>query len=61
MKKKIISILIVLSMSAALCAGCGNNGSEKEKQESGGKTLDVWVAPLDDDTVNNWKPLLKEW
>ena len=61
MKKKVISMLLVSAMAMTLIAGCGNNGADEKKSEGDGKTLEVWVAPLDDDTVNNWKPLLKDW
>ena len=64
MKKKLVSTLLAVSMVAALCAGCGNNGEDKEEsKESGsaGKTLEVWVPPLDDDTVNNWGGLMGDW
>ena len=61
MKKKVISMLLVSAMAVTLIAGCGNNGADEKKSEGDGKTLEVWVAPLDDDTVNNWKPLLKDW
>lgn len=60
MKKKLISILLMLTMVTAL-VGCGNNGEDKSSDKEDGKTLDVWVAPLDDDTVNNWGNLLGEW
>ena len=64
MKKKLVSTLLAVSMVAALCAGRGNNGEDKEEsKESGsaGKTLEVWVPPLDDDTVNNWGGLMGDW
>lgn len=65
MKKKLISGLLVAAMTAALLAGCGSNGSSEEKSDSGeggdGKTLEVWVPPLDEDTVNNWGDLLDGW
>lgn len=61
MKKRWISVALALSMTAALCAGCGDNGAGNEDTGSGEKTLEVWVAPLDDDTAGNWDPLLEEW
>lgn len=61
MKKKVVSAMLAVTMIAALCAGCGNNGEDKKKADSGEKTLDVWVPPLDDDTVNSWGPLLTDW
>ena len=61
MKKKIISMLLVSAMAMTLIVGCGNNGADEKKSKGDEKTLEVWVAPLDDDTVNNWKPLLKDW
>ncbi len=61
MKKRWLSAVLVFAMSAAVFVGCGDNGASNEETSSGGKTLEVWLAPLDDDTVNNWKPLLEEW
>lgn len=61
MKKKLISVLLASAMTAALFTGCGSSKEEKGKTEAEGKTLDVWVAPLDDDTAKNWEPLLKDW
>lgn len=60
MKKKWLSALLVTAMVTGLAAGCGNNG-EEEPSEEGGKTLEVWLAPLDDDTENNWGDLLTDW
>lgn len=60
MKKKWLSALLVTAMVTGLAAGCGNNG-EEEPSEDGGKTLEVWLAPLDDDTENNWGDLLTDW
>lgn len=59
MKKKLLSGLLVVSMTAALLAGCGNNG--EENSDGGEKTLEVWVPPLDDDTVTNWGGLMGDW
>ena len=61
MKKKLISALLVVSMIATLCAGCGNNGGDSSKSDSAEKTLEVWVPPLDDDTENNWGGLMGDW
>lgn len=61
MKRKIVSTLLVFAMTASMLAGCGNNGEEKKSDGDGKKTLEVWLAPLDDDTENNWKPLLEDW
>ena len=61
MKKKVVSGLLAVAVAAALCAGCGNNGGDKKTEDSGKETLKVWVPPLDDDTVNSWKPLLADW
>ena len=64
MKKKLVSVLLMVSMVAALCAGCGSKGEEKAESDGsgdGGKTLEVWVPPLDDDTVNNWGGLMDDW
>lgn len=62
MKKKLVSALLMVSVVASLCAGCGNNGAdEKDSGSEGGKTLEVWVPPLDDDTVNSWGNLLGDW
>ena len=47
MKKKVISMLLVSAMAVTLIAGCGNNGADEKKSEGDGKTLEVWVAPLD--------------
>lgn len=60
MKKKWLSALLVTAMVTGLAAGCGNNG-EEEPSEEGGKTLEVWLAPLDDDTEKNWGDLLTDW
>ncbi|MGN0422997.1 MAG: ABC transporter substrate-binding protein [Lachnospiraceae bacterium] len=61
MKKKLISALLVVSMIATLCAGCGNNGEDSSESDSAEKTLEVWVPPLDDDTENNWGGLMGDW
>ena len=34
MKKKLISALLVVSMIATLCAGCGNNGGDSSESDS---------------------------
>ena len=60
MKKRIISVLLSAVMVTALCAGCGSS-SEEKKTESGENMLEVWVPPLDDDTVNSWGSLLGGW
>ena len=59
-RKKVLSILLVSAMVAGMAAGCGNNG-EEESSGKGGKTLEVWLAPLDDDTEKNWGDLLGDW
>lgn len=57
MKKRWLSVLLTAAMVTGMAAGCGNNG-EEESAGDGGKTLDVWLAPLDDDTEKNWGDLL---
>lgn len=55
-----------------ITTGCGGSGNDTAKtedkaesgsgsSESGEKVLDVWVPPLDDDTVNNWGGLMGDW
>ena len=60
MKKRWLSVLLTAAMVTGMAAGCGNNG-EEESSGDGGKTLDVWLAPLDDDTEKNWGDLLGDW
>ena len=66
MKRKFLSALLMAAMAVSLITGCGNNGEEKKEGSdsgsgSGEKTLEVWVPPLDDDTVNNWGGLMTDW
>lgn len=65
MRKRLLSVLLSATVVATLCAGCGGNKAEnKEEGESAGeysKTLEVWVPPLDEDTVNNWGGLMSDW
>lgn len=70
MKKKLLSMLLIGAMSVTLLSGCGGGGSDDGKKEdtagaaekeSAEKTLEVWVPPLDDDTVNNWGGLMSDW
>ena len=66
MKKKLISTLLCTSMVAALAAGCGggDGGSEgggDAKGDSDKTTLTMWLPPLDEDTENNFKPLLADF
>lgn len=60
MKKKWLSVLLALAMVTGLAAGCGNNG-EKKSSKKEGKTLNVWLPPLDDNTKKNWGDLLGDW
>lgn len=68
MKKKLLGMLLITAMSVTLTAGCGGNDTAKTEDKAGSgspgssdKTLDVWVPPLDDDTVNNWGGLMGDW
>ena len=62
MKKKIVSVLLVVAMAVSMIAGCGSKSdSKKSDSKSGEKTLEVWVPPLDDATEKNWGDLLKDW
>ena len=62
MKKKIVSVLLVVAMAVSMFTGCGSKSdSKKSDSKSGEKTLEVWVPPLDEDTVNNWGDLLTDW
>ncbi|MCA1032547.1 ABC transporter substrate-binding protein [Bacillus timonensis] len=40
--KKLLSIILAVTMLAGILAGCSSNGSEGEKKESGDKVLKVW-------------------
>ncbi len=67
MKKKLISTLLCTSMVAALAAGCGGSGDGGSegggdaKGDSDKTTLTMWLPPLDEDTENNFKPLLADF
>ena len=62
MKKKIVSVLLVVAMAVSMFTGCGSKSdSKKSDSKSGEKTLEVWVPPLDDATEKNWGDLLKDW
>ena len=66
MKKKLISTLLCTSMVAALAAGCGGGDGDSEgggdaKGDSDKTTLTMWLPPLDEDTENNFKPLLADF
>ena len=67
-RKKLMSTLLCTSMIAALAAGCDGNGNSggsegggDAKEDSGKTTLTMWLPPLDDDTENNFKPLLADF
>ncbi|MDO5135824.1 MAG: sugar ABC transporter substrate-binding protein [Eubacteriales bacterium] len=55
MNKRLWSAALALAVAAPMLVGNGVS----VKAEA--KTLEVWLPPLDDDTVNSWKPLLEEW
>lgn len=59
-KKRALSILLAAAVTGSLIAGCGKK-EEDSKTDTENQVLDVWVPPLDDDTVNNWGSLLKGW
>ena len=74
MKKRILAALLATAMISTLCAGCGSKeeapaAPEKEEAEAPAaeadgeysKTLEVWLPPLDEDTVNNWGGILGDW
>ncbi len=62
MKKKLLSILLCVSMLSALAVGCGGNEAEEETSSEGeAKTLTMWLPPLDADTEGNFKTLLADW
>lgn len=48
MRKKIVSVLLTVSMIAALAAGCGAKGNDKSKTEDGVTTV-KWLTsrPVD--------------
>lgn len=66
MKKKLISVLLCLSMAAGLAAGCGNGNSDDKKTDetkdaSEKTTLTMWLPPLDEDTEGNFQKLLADF
>ncbi|MGN1266509.1 MAG: ABC transporter substrate-binding protein [Dorea sp.] len=62
MKKKLISLLLCISMLAALVVGCGSNETEEAASGEGeATTLTMWLPPLDEDTEGNFKTLLADW
>lgn len=62
MKKRILSMLLVVAMIATMLVGCGSSSSDDaESTSSEGTTLEVWLPPLDDDTATNWGDLLTTW
>ncbi|RGS81518.1 ABC transporter substrate-binding protein [Coprococcus sp. AF21-14LB] len=65
MKKKLISALLCVSMTAGMLAGCGNSDAKKENKGSSDKdgktTLTMWCPPLDDDTKGNFDKLLADF
>lgn len=67
MKKKLISALLALSLTAGLLAGCSGSTEKKTEEKKDTKdasektVLNIWLPPLDDDTEKNWAPLLKDF
>ena len=65
MKKKLLSVLLCVSMISALAAGCGSKEStsseENGSDSSEATTLTMWLPPLDEDTETNFKNLLSGW
>ena len=63
MKKKLLSILLCVSMISALFVGCGNSSAEESSSADSdeAKTLTMWLPPLDEDTEGNFKALLADW
>lgn len=60
MKKRLFSLMLAAMLAGTTLAGCSPSGKAPESAD-GQKTLDVWLAPLDDDTKNNWDSLLTSW
>ena len=60
MNKRFFSVMLAATMAGMTLAGCGATG-DAQKSTDGQKTLDVWLAPLDDDTKSNWESLLTKW
>ena len=60
MRKRVFSLMLAATMVGMTLAGCSTAGKPQDS-DSASKTLDVWLAPLDDDTKNNWDSLLTEW
>lgn len=63
MKKKLLSMLLCVSMISALFVGCGSNSAEESTSTDSDepKTLTMWLPPLDEDTEGNFKALLADW
>lgn len=63
MKKKLLSMLLCVSMISALFVGCGNSSAEESSSADSdeAKTLTMWLPPLDEDTEGNFKALLADW
>ena len=60
MKKKLLSLLLCVSMLSTLVVGCGSGDAEDTNSDEP-KTLTMWMPPLDADTENNFKTLLADW
>lgn len=56
--KRVISILLCLTMIAALAVGCTKAGKDKKTED---QSLTVWVPALDDNTEKLWTPLLEKF
>lgn len=60
MKKRLFSLALAATLAGMTLAGCSTAGAP-QPSAGAGKTLDVWLAPLDEDTKNNWDSLLTGW
>ena len=61
MKKKLLSVLLAGTMALSLLTGCGaneNNAGGKQKKDQKGTQLEVWLAPVAENTKEVVEPLL---
>ena len=67
MKKRVLAMLLCLSMLTGLLMGCGSKetteeaGTETTTGSGEATTLTMWLPPLDEDTETNFKNLLADW
>ncbi|MDD3140937.1 MAG: extracellular solute-binding protein [Lachnospiraceae bacterium] len=53
MKKKLISVLLCVTMAAAMITGCGGSNSKAEKTADGKTVLKMWTIATESDSFHN--------